>query len=585
MSEGASNKIAEAYAAFRMAYIPAQEVQQAEQKVRENMRKLEQLVEAESQRTKDNVSKQGQAETKAKVAEIEKQRKAVEQAKKAALAEQKFDMDETNKAEKDALKRQQDEQKKKDKEKKDKKKEDEKTAGVLGNFLGMGAGRALMSMSGAIKSIFAMSATTFVAGVGVGMTALLAVIAKKSYDVARERATTDFRRNRMNEQGGNGTGWSNEQMDIMAKQIADVGTNSEAMAVKAQTAAMAFRNIKGDQFKRLIELADDVSAAMGTEMPDAAAKLGKALDDPIAAAEGGLEDLGVQFDMLEQAQVRSAVAARDYAGAQNLILDKLKEFKGASEEFAKTPEGQWKKLQNNVEQLGNKIGKLLLPIMSAIVDKLITVADWAEFVFDNFGDAADIAKQAVWVAFLELGDHCKDVFLLIAGHWWGTIKAMVAAGEWGWNKIRGIFDGRDAGHMGEKMAEAYEDGMGYFLKMAGKSGVVKDAEADLNKMLDDFKKKKQAQEDKNKERNKKPDGPGTDYKNTKAAFSFENVGFTELSKKIQNQLIPGSVEDKLNIQNKLTQENNAKADKGNEILSQIRDGIKNIGAGAVAVYG
>lgn len=576
---GGGSRVANAFAAFKMELPSGTEVSKLEQGIAKSMASFAKTFEREREKAQREANKARlNAEKQANrdfQKEMEKAAKDQAKAASAAAKEAERQGREFEKARKasdrDAAKKMAQDAK----DKKDQRQKNVEGAAVVAGGIAGGSAQKLMALRSVFSALGASSASAFVAGAAVGLTALAAVIAKKSFETAAERQTDSFRRDRMNKQGGNGTGWSNDQMDAMAKKVAELGTNSEKAAVKAQTAVMAFRNIKGDQFKRVVELSADVAAVMGTDMPSAAAKLGKALDDPISAAEGGLEDLGVQFNMLEQAQVRAKVAARDYAGAQNLILAKLDAFKGADAEFGKTAEGQWKKLQNNVEQLGEKIGKMLIPYVMRMVDWLIEAANYGEFLFSSLGDHADIGLQAIWVGFLELGDHVKDVFLFIAGVWWGTMKAIGAAAQWGWDKVSSIWNDKDAGHLGDKMAEAFEEGLNDALSLVGKTDAVKEAEDKLKKMTDALAEKRRKF---NREKDKgvdgqKPAGAGTRYENTRSTFSFETSGFAELGKKIQSQIMPSEIVSKLDMQNKIGAEQVGEQKKANDFLSKVAQSV------------
>lgn len=609
MTNGQASQVAQAYASFRLEIDPSADVKAAEANMRTAMDKLDKMLAAERARIRDDTTKAGRQETKARLAEIEKQKRDVEKAKKDVLAEQQFQMREAEKAQKaeqklanqkrneqaraasdavkqlkqmkreeekerqramkDAEKAQKDEQKKKDAAAKElaNKKKSQLGANSEGSDI-LGAGKVSV-LASAMRTLGAMSAGAFAAAAIAALAVGAVAIGVKSIKSSAEKESLVFRRNRLNRQGGNGTGWSNEQLDQMSRSIASIGTQSEKTITSAQSLLLTFRNIKGDQFANVLKLSSDISAVMGIDMVQAAGKLGEALDNPISAAEGGLEGLGVQFSILEQAQIKSAVAARDYAGAQDLIIAKLNAFKGASEEFAQTTEGRWQAVKVKFDQLTEKIGAALLPALNSVLDFMLNFMSHAEFVWNNFGDAADIAAQAVWVGFLELGDHCKDVFLLILGHWWGVMKAMKAAAGWGWDAIKGIFNGEDAGSFGQKVADAYFEGVQDFIKHSGKSNVVAAEEKKLNDMLNKYRAKKAAVEQKDNKMPEKPAGEQSPYVNTKPTSWFENSGIAELSKKIQNQLIPNSVESKLDIQNKLAQDGNVKADAANSLLGAI----------------
>jgi hypothetical protein len=105
--------------------------------------------------------------------------------------------------------------------------------------------------------------------------------------------------------------------------------------------------VGGEQFRELGRLAVDFARATGTEAPDAARQLAKALADPVRGAKALDEQFDNLFTSTQLIAIEGFVKLGDKAKAQGVILDALKgRLKGVAAE-GMTP------LQTATDELGN----------------------------------------------------------------------------------------------------------------------------------------------------------------------------------------------------------------------------------------
>lgn len=108
----------------------------------------------------------------------------------------------------------------------------------------------------------------------------------------------------------------------------------------------------------------NVAARMGTDAPQAALQLGKALNDPVRGM-GALRRIGVQFTTAQENQIKVLIASGNRLGAQKIILQELnKEFGGSAKAAGTTFPAAMVKLQESWEDSRNKLVIGLLPAMT-----------------------------------------------------------------------------------------------------------------------------------------------------------------------------------------------------------------------------
>ncbi len=145
-------------------------------------------------------------------------------------------------------------------------------------------------------------------------------------------------------------------------------TGTAAESIQDAAAQLArFRTIGGDTFKEVLTLANDMSKVLGSDVTSSAVTLAKALNSP---AEGlsKLNRLGVTFNEVQQAQIKSLDELGMKAEAQAKILEEIRrQFGGAAADYGNSVAGQLDRLGHEIGNLKEAIGQQLAPIVKDLL--------------------------------------------------------------------------------------------------------------------------------------------------------------------------------------------------------------------------
>ena len=194
---------------------------------------------------------------------------------------------------------------------------------------------------------------------------------------------------------GNLVGKTSKQLQQMA---ADLQTKTlfgdEEILKNATAQLLTFTNIAGNQFEKTQEIALDLATRLDGDLKSASIMLGKALNDPVANLSA-LSRAGIQFSKEQKDLVKSLVETNRLADAQTLILKELeKQYGGSAAAAAKAGLGPLQQLGNQLSDISEKIGEILLPIVVKIGNKLKELA----VVFTNLD--SDTQKMIVTIGLL-----------------------------------------------------------------------------------------------------------------------------------------------------------------------------------------
>jgi hypothetical protein len=166
----------------------------------------------------------------------------------------------------------------------------------------------LFTTGGFAVTAFATSITAVTAGLTLGITAL------DEYEVNLKRLDATIRAT------GEGVGFTAEQLQEQARQLAFATLTSTQEVQKAQAKLVTFNRVLGAEFERTIRLSQDLAEAGFGDIIGNANQLGKALQDPIAGLSS-LTEVGVTFSSVQKRQIDDAIRANDVFEAQRIILD------------------------------------------------------------------------------------------------------------------------------------------------------------------------------------------------------------------------------------------------------------------------
>lgn len=161
-----------------------------------------------------------------------------------------------------------------------------------------------------------------------------------------------------------------------ATALAEATTFDDDAVKGAQATLLSFGNITGDAFTDATDASADLAAFMGTDIPDAAKLLGKALSIPEKAA-GKLAKQGIILSDAQQEQIANFIAVGDTAAAQGVILDAVGDkFGTVAEDLAGTHSGQITVAMNALGEAGESLGVILLPLFTLLAQGVKGLADF-----------------------------------------------------------------------------------------------------------------------------------------------------------------------------------------------------------------
>lgn len=164
--------------------------------------------------------------------------------------------------------------------------------------------------------------------------------------------------------------------NVSARQVNDLATaiseksgiDDEAVA-SGENLLLTFTRVRNeagkgnDVFNRATELTADLSVAWGIDMTDAATKVGKALNDPIAGMSA-LSKVGVTFSEEQKTTIKRLVETGDTLGAQKVILKELEtQVGGSAAAYGETLAGQVDKAKNALLEAGASIVQVVAPAL------------------------------------------------------------------------------------------------------------------------------------------------------------------------------------------------------------------------------
>ena len=148
--------------------------------------------------------------------------------------------------------------------------------------------------------------------------------------------------------------------------------NDEAILSGANL-LLTFKNIQNqagetnDIFDQTVKASLDVARAMGTDASGEAIRLGKALNDPVRGISA-LTRVGIQFTDQQKEQIKALTESGDLLGAQKIILAELQsQFGGSAAAYAQTFAGQVESLNNELNDLSEEVGMMVMPAIRDMV--------------------------------------------------------------------------------------------------------------------------------------------------------------------------------------------------------------------------
>jgi cytochrome c551/c552/uncharacterized protein YukE len=139
--------------------------------------------------------------------------------------------------------------------------------------------------------------------------------------------------------------------------------------------------MSADEAMKALRAAADLAAAKHIDLNTAVDLLGKAYN----GTTGALTRFGINVDAVKESMGKGATDAELYTG---IIAQLNEQFGGTAAAQASTYAGTQERLANATADLGEKVGKMLLPALTSVAEGMIPVVDW-------FGKGID--KVALWI--------------------------------------------------------------------------------------------------------------------------------------------------------------------------------------------
>jgi murein DD-endopeptidase MepM/ murein hydrolase activator NlpD/phage-related protein len=144
----------------------------------------------------------------------------------------------------------------------------------------------------------------------------------------------------------------------------------DAEIQQAANVLLTFRAVSSDVFGDALGLAADLAAVLGTDLQGATLQIGKALNDPVRGINA-LRRAGVQFTEQQQDQIKAMVASGDVLGAQNVILDELRNQVGGVAEASADSTAKIAVAWDNLrEALGGPVIAVIDKALPAIIEAI-----------------------------------------------------------------------------------------------------------------------------------------------------------------------------------------------------------------------
>jgi phage-related protein len=167
---------------------------------------------------------------------------------------------------------------------------------------------------------------------------------------------------------GDVSGMTAQSIGNLSESLSKTTDFTEDTIQSGENLMLTFTGIGQKTFPAATTAMLDLSQATGQDMKSSALQLGKALNDPLTGMTA-LSRVGVSFSDAEKTSIKTMMAHNDVAGAQAVMLKELNtEFGGSAVAAGKTFAGALQILKNNLEDVKEKIGAAVLPILSKLMD-------------------------------------------------------------------------------------------------------------------------------------------------------------------------------------------------------------------------
>lgn len=173
---------------------------------------------------------------------------------------------------------------------------------------------------------------------------------------------------------GGVAGMTRDELIKMAAAFQSTTAFSDEQVLSAESMLLTFTKIGKNVFPQATEAVLNLGTKFGS-VEQAAVQVGKALADPISGVTA-LRRVGVMLTDQQEEQIKKFMEVGDQASAQKIILGELEtEFGGLAKAVGETSEGKLTQFNNKLDDLKEKIGAVILPVLITVVDKVGKLLD------------------------------------------------------------------------------------------------------------------------------------------------------------------------------------------------------------------
>lgn len=196
---------------------------------------------------------------------------------------------------------------------------------------------------------------------------------------------------------GNQVGKTSEQFQKMASDLQQNSLFGDEDILENVTAPLlTFVKIQGDVFDQAQQNVVDYAAKLNIDLKSASLQVGKALNDPVKGINA-LARAGVQFTDEQKKLIKSLVDTGREADAQKIILKELEmQFGGTAKAISETGLGPVQQLKNDIGDLSESMGAILIPYVKTLAIKIKSLAQW--FTGLDKQTQKNIVGFTAWVA-------------------------------------------------------------------------------------------------------------------------------------------------------------------------------------------
>lgn len=193
---------------------------------------------------------------------------------------------------------------------------------------------------------------------------------------------------------GKATGYSADQIKDYAEAIEKTTYFEAESVMSAAQLLAATEKLTDEGFKRALDASVDLAEAMGTDVPNAASMMSRALSDP----ETGLRALrtaGINFTDAEKDQIKTLMEANRTWEAQEIILNKVEgAYKGVATSVKATEAGKLETISTQLGNIKKNLGSAILdeisPALEWVIRQLNKIEDWSKRTATNASISKDI---------------------------------------------------------------------------------------------------------------------------------------------------------------------------------------------------